>query len=276
MGSVDMGNVQDVEVGQIRNQAHAAEVAAEYIRHHPEFVWTGQWNGTSIQIRKKEPSMDELLRSSSGSSHQRFPFSAEDPISGLVDLVGQSFQQNRPQVEQNVANLLDSSLNNVLSSVVGQSGPIGHGISTQPLVTNFFNALNDLEVASDSDDDDEVEQPPSNTTVHTNSTGQGTHRMASEAPYASGTQGYGTASGSSTIESSKKGFSSVPLCPVCWEEMKPPKRIFQCTNGHLVCEGCRNQPQLVKCPTCREPIMGRATAMEHFLAQLHIGASSET
>jgi len=216
--------------------------------------------------------MDELLGSSSGSSHQRSPFSPEDPLAGLVGLVGQSLQQSRPQVEQNVTSFLDSSLNNVLSSVVGQSGPIGHGISTQPLVTNFFNALNDLEVASDSDseDDDEVAgQPVPNTTGHTNSAGQTTQRMASEVPYASGTQGYGTVSGSSATVSCTKGSSSVPSCPVCWEEMKPPKRIFQCTNGHLVCERCHSQPQLVKCPTCREPMMGRATAMEHFLSQLH-------
>jgi len=59
-----------------------------------------------------------------------------------------------------------------------------------------------------------------------------------------------------------------PTCPVCYEAMKPPRRIFQCNNGHLLCEACKNQPKLKGCPTCRQPIMGRATAMEQFLADL--------
>lgn len=25
-------------------------------------------------------------------------------------------------------------------------------------------------------------------------------------------------------------------CPVCFEEMRPPTRIFQCVQGHVVCE----------------------------------------
>ena len=35
-------------------------------------------------------------------------------------------------------------------------------------------------------------------------------------------------------------------CPVCMEEMKPPKKIFQCSNGHVICELCKNNPE-VKC-----------------------------
>merc|ERR1719500_351239 len=31
----------------------------------------------------------------------------------------------------------------------------------------------------------------------------------------------------------------VPECPVCLEEMAPPTRIFQCRNGHLICEPCK-------------------------------------
>ena len=26
-------------------------------------------------------------------------------------------------------------------------------------------------------------------------------------------------------------------CPICFEEMKPPMRIWQCVDGHPVCEG---------------------------------------
>jgi len=67
----------------------------------------------------------------------------------------------------------------------------------------------------------------------------------------------------------------IPSCPVCYEALKPPKRIFQCTNGHLVCEICQRQPQLRGCPTCRQPIMGRATAMEQLLADLQKRAQTK-
>ena len=30
-----------------------------------------------------------------------------------------------------------------------------------------------------------------------------------------------------------------PDCPICFESMTPPTRIFQCGNGHLVCGGCK-------------------------------------
>jgi len=42
----------------------------------------------------------------------------------------------------------------------------------------------------------------------------------------------------------------VPECPVCMVEMLPPKQIFQCLEGHLVCSGCK--PRLKNgCVTCR-------------------------
>jgi len=59
-----------------------------------------------------------------------------------------------------------------------------------------------------------------------------------------------------------------PNCPVCFESLKPPIRILQCINGHLVCEKCRLQPQVEVCPTCRESFLGRATAMEQHLRAL--------
>ena len=40
-------------------------------------------------------------------------------------------------------------------------------------------------------------------------------------------------------------------CPVCLEEMRPPKKIFQCSNGHSLCEQCKNNPALTSCPICR-------------------------
>ena len=40
-------------------------------------------------------------------------------------------------------------------------------------------------------------------------------------------------------------------CPVCLEEMKPPRKIFQCSNGHAICEYCRHHREVTCCPTCR-------------------------
>jgi len=45
-------------------------------------------------------------------------------------------------------------------------------------------------------------------------------------------------------------------CPVCLEEMKPPKKIFQCSNGHVICELCKANPEVRSCPTCRVKFRG--------------------
>merc|ERR1712203_971898 len=57
----------------------------------------------------------------------------------------------------------------------------------------------------------------------------------------------------------------IPECPVCLEEMTPPTRIFQCRNGHLVCETCKSGLRPCICPRCRQEMTGRATDMEDFL-----------
>jgi len=43
-------------------------------------------------------------------------------------------------------------------------------------------------------------------------------------------------------------------CPVCYEVMSPPSRIFQCSNGHLICEECKQRQEIRSCPTCRVPL----------------------
>ena len=45
-------------------------------------------------------------------------------------------------------------------------------------------------------------------------------------------------------------------CPVCLEEMRPPKKIFQCSNGHSFCEQCKKNPALKSCPVCRVAFTG--------------------
>ena len=57
-------------------------------------------------------------------------------------------------------------------------------------------------------------------------------------------------------------------CPVCYREMKPALQIWQCAQGHAVCGGCYSRPEVRKCPTCRQGIVGRATTMEKISATL--------
>merc|ERR1739838_1269499 len=50
--------------------------------------------------------------------------------------------------------------------------------------------------------------------------------------------------------------------------MKPPVHIWQCAQGHPVCQPCRNRPEVRHCPTCRQRIVGRATLVEKIAAQV--------
>jgi len=46
----EVGPTVDVEVGPIWNQAHAEEVAANYLRSHPGTKWTGHWRTTKMGV----------------------------------------------------------------------------------------------------------------------------------------------------------------------------------------------------------------------------------
>jgi len=56
-------------------------------------------------------------------------------------------------------------------------------------------------------------------------------------------------------------------CPVCLEEMKPPKKIFQCSNGHVICELCKNNPEVRSCPTCRVKFRGHNNVVRNIVAE---------
>jgi len=58
-------------------------------------------------------------------------------------------------------------------------------------------------------------------------------------------------------------------CPVCLEEMKPPRRIWQCSDGHPLCENCRKKPEMNTCPTCRKYLVGRSTIAEKLARALY-------
>ena len=41
-------------------------------------------------------------------------------------------------------------------------------------------------------------------------------------------------------------------CPVCFEDMVQPKKIFSCFNGHYICSVCVSDSRIKKCPICRD------------------------
>jgi len=66
-------------------------------------------------------------------------------------------------------------------------------------------------------------------------------------------------------------IANCPECPICFDSFRPPKKLVQCVNGHLLCLECRQKPQVQECPTCREQLTGRATAYEQLLNQMFGG-----
>jgi len=68
-------------------------------------------------------------------------------------------------------------------------------------------------------------------------------------------------------------------CPVCCETIKPPMRLKQCEQGHIICDDCVNktisrQRQAgivivdIACFVCKFPVRSRPTALEQFLGLL--------
>eukprot|EP00092_Neocalanus_flemingeri_P065894 GFUD01080197.1.p1 GENE.GFUD01080197.1~~GFUD01080197.1.p1 ORF type:complete len:238 (-),score=48.14 GFUD01080197.1:61-774(-) len=232
---------QNVEVGPIWDQRNAEVVAAKYIQNHPEFVWTGHWNTTipgkmsTIQIRRRDVrernTTDDIARSSQPQQEQNVEVG---PIwnQSHAAQVALKYTQNHAQYEWtgqwNTTKAGKMSTIQIRRRETGQNESLNCDLSS--------------------------------------GIGQS----------ASGSQGIPDASNKTEGDARPNVSSSssvpTPSCPVCYEALKPPQRIFQCANGHLICEVCHGEPQLRGCPVCRQPIMGRATVMEQFLVDLQNGA----
>ena len=59
-----------------------------------------------------------------------------------------------------------------------------------------------------------------------------------------------------------------PTCPICFEEMLPDAKIAQCISGHLICWSCKEKMVKNDCPSCGQPVNGRAFGMEIYLKYL--------
>eukprot|EP00092_Neocalanus_flemingeri_P014089 GFUD01015198.1.p1 GENE.GFUD01015198.1~~GFUD01015198.1.p1 ORF type:complete len:371 (-),score=72.03 GFUD01015198.1:305-1417(-) len=191
---------------------------------------------------------------------------------------GTSFQQS-------LTTLLDDTLNIAYSSGLGQSASRGHGNSHRLTAASILPQFNSFPTTrttgqTSSEVNELVSKFPEiakgtihdllvNNDYNVDKTIEDLLKLVPDASNAS-------EEGTSPKLSSNSSVPT-PTCTVCWEALTPPKRIFQCTNGHLVCGVCQRQPQLQGkgCPTCRQPMIGRATAMEQFLADLHKSAKSK-
>ena len=298
-----MGNVQDVEVGPIWSQAHAEEVAQDYIRNNPHFEWTGHWNTTipgemsTIQIRRRETNEDTPPNSFQDGSQSFFPRleSSLESFSQLLDdrmgpflssgvSTSVSTNLHRPNSsvsrEWEILNADSESSSDDEDDVFSSEGasapqlPVKEESSSREndastcseireLKAMFPNVSEEilLDILEENNynfektTEDLLEIEPNETKINekmVRNRNLDHKKDAEEKPKAA----------------TKSNVIPIPTCPVCYEALKPPKRIFQCTSGHLVCETCKSQPMLRGCPTCRQPIMGRATAMEQLLADL--------
>ena len=61
----------------------------------------------------------------------------------------------------------------------------------------------------------------------------------------------GNLSGMLIDDRDRSSFDKEFECSVCLDEMRPPTKIFQCRNGHVMCEACKNHTEVATCPTCR-------------------------
>ena len=62
---------------------------------------------------------------------------------------------------------------------------------------------------------------------------------------------------------------------MCFVEMIPPMKIFQCINGHSLCEKCKDNKHVKTCPTCRVRFKGRDAISRNILAENLIEAATK-
>ena len=59
-------------------------------------------------------------------------------------------------------------------------------------------------------------------------------------------------------------------CPICCCSLKPPIKIYQCSEGHYFCEKCKRNYAMKNCPSCRENLLGkdiRCRVLENLMAK---------
>jgi len=60
----------------------------------------------------------------------------------------------------------------------------------------------------------------------------------------------------------QRSMASIFKCPLCDITMSPPRKIYQCIDGHILCQDCRRSEKIKDCPTCQGELAGRNPSME--------------
>ena len=61
-----------------------------------------------------------------------------------------------------------------------------------------------------------------------------------------------------------KNFLSEYECPICFDVMASPKRIYACSNGnHFICSLCLFDTKMSCCPSCREDFTMSKPLIQH-------------
>merc|ERR1719204_1739893 len=60
-----------------------------------------------------------------------------------------------------------------------------------------------------------------------------------------------------------KALKSLFRCTTCSSELPPPTPIYQCEDGHLLCQHCKKNPDVKVCSECSLPLDGRNLPMEN-------------
>ena len=275
--------LENVEVGPIWNQQHAKQKAAEYIRNFPEFQWTGQWKTTRpgrmsvIQVQRRAPPLPvpqtNIQQSPSDLSASVSHDVEVGPITGQrhAEEIAARYVANHPGTEW--TGHWKTTIPGTMSVIgIRRSRRTEPDIEVQDFVwiqqPSSERALRNIQWISAAECNAQSEEA-----IHRErgSPSRNQQNVHVEQPSAPCTEKPKTPEEHKSSRPQPQAESYIPTCPICWEAMTPPKRIFQCTNGHLVCEVCRSQPEVQGCPTCRQPIMGRATAMEQLLTNLQRG-----
>ena len=70
--------------------------------------------------------------------------------------------------------------------------------------------------------------------------------------------------------SENNSFINDSDCPICCLSLKPPVKIYQCSQGHYFCEKCKSKHTMIRCPNCRENLSGkdiRCRVLENLMAK---------
>lgn len=79
-----------------------------------------------------------------------------------------------------------------------------------------------------------------------------------------------TDTGELVVPKDNSDFASLLQCPVCYELLGPP--VWQCREGHPLCNSCRQQIVSGRCPTCRttDNVLIRCLALEQLLQTMRV------